>query len=438
MIVALALVGAVAWSAAASLGALCGCRWPAALSCEGWRAVRVWRAAKREVWSFLTSTCALAIWHSLAVLVRFSSVEDVDYPGAPAASQQTFPMAPETLTRRWPRRRVQVAHAHLRARDLRPRRLAADALRGLVVLPHAAHGDAPAPLPRPRRRARVALLARSRREAARLPAARRAPHHVPRDGLLRALRVLPPGRRRVPHGRRARLPDVGDGARALPRAGLHHPGVVQAVPGLPGLRHPVLPHLRSWPAGPLLRRAPPRAGPPAARDVRQLRRLRGAQRHPAADAPRPALPQGRLVRRAALHGRAHVAERLPARLPARRAAHAARALLRHLAALRAGHRRRRALPVAGGEHGRAHVVVLRHVDVLHGALLHAEDAQARAAPHRVRRARRGPGLRAGPGGAPLRLREADPDALRAHPAAPSAYIKSSRRVSPSTCTQLTD
>ena len=82
MLVALALVGAVAWSAAASLGALCGCRWPAALSCEGWRAVRVWRAAKREVWSFLTSTCALAIWHSLAVLVRFSSVEDVDYPGA--------------------------------------------------------------------------------------------------------------------------------------------------------------------------------------------------------------------------------------------------------------------------------------------------------------------------------------------------------------------
>ena len=91
MIVALALVGAVAWSAAASLGALCGCRWPAALSCEGWRAVRVWRAAKREVWSFLTSTCALAIWHSLAVLVRFSSVEDVDYPGAPAASQQPSP-----------------------------------------------------------------------------------------------------------------------------------------------------------------------------------------------------------------------------------------------------------------------------------------------------------------------------------------------------------
>ena len=44
--------------------------------------MRVWRAAKREVWSFLTSTCALAIWHSLAVLVRFSSVEDVDYPGA--------------------------------------------------------------------------------------------------------------------------------------------------------------------------------------------------------------------------------------------------------------------------------------------------------------------------------------------------------------------
>ena len=82
MLVALALVGAVAWSAAASLGALCGCRWPAALSCEGWRAVRVWHAAKREVWSFLTSTCALAIWHSLAVLVRFSSVEDVDYPGA--------------------------------------------------------------------------------------------------------------------------------------------------------------------------------------------------------------------------------------------------------------------------------------------------------------------------------------------------------------------
>ena len=82
MLVALALVGAVAWSAAASLGALCGCRWPAALSCEGWRAVRVWRAAKREIWSFLTSTCALAIWHSLAVLVRFSSVEDVDYPGA--------------------------------------------------------------------------------------------------------------------------------------------------------------------------------------------------------------------------------------------------------------------------------------------------------------------------------------------------------------------
>ena len=94
MIVALALVGAVAWSAAASLGALCGCRWPAALSCEGWRAVRVWHAAKREVWSFLTSTCALAIWHSLAVLVRFSSVEDVDYPGAPAASHQAFPMAP--------------------------------------------------------------------------------------------------------------------------------------------------------------------------------------------------------------------------------------------------------------------------------------------------------------------------------------------------------
>ena len=49
---------------------------------EGWRAVRAWRAARREVWSFLTSTCALAIWHSLAVLVRFSSVEDVDYPGA--------------------------------------------------------------------------------------------------------------------------------------------------------------------------------------------------------------------------------------------------------------------------------------------------------------------------------------------------------------------
>ena len=45
--------------------------------------------------------------------------------------------------------------------------------------------------------------------------------------------------------------------------------------------------------------------------------------------------------------------------------------------------RRRAFPVASGEHGRSHVVVFRHVDVLHGALLHAEDAQARAAPHRV-------------------------------------------------------
>ena len=79
---AVVVVGFFVWSAGASLGELCGCRWPAAFSCEGWRAVRAYNTAKHEVWSFLTSTCALAIWHSLAVLVRFSSVEDVDYPGA--------------------------------------------------------------------------------------------------------------------------------------------------------------------------------------------------------------------------------------------------------------------------------------------------------------------------------------------------------------------
>ena len=79
---AVVLVCFFVWSAGASLGEVCGCRWPAALSCEGWRAVQAYNTAKHEVWSFLTSTCALAIWHSLAVLVRFSSVEDVDYPGA--------------------------------------------------------------------------------------------------------------------------------------------------------------------------------------------------------------------------------------------------------------------------------------------------------------------------------------------------------------------
>ena len=30
---------------------------------------------------FLTSSCQQAIWHSWMVLVRFSSVEDVTYPG---------------------------------------------------------------------------------------------------------------------------------------------------------------------------------------------------------------------------------------------------------------------------------------------------------------------------------------------------------------------
>ena len=84
MLVAIGLVVLIAWATWRSLFAPGASAWPAVLErgCgDDWRLVRLWRWLKIHCGDFLTSSCFLSVWHSLAVLVRFSSVEDVKYPG---------------------------------------------------------------------------------------------------------------------------------------------------------------------------------------------------------------------------------------------------------------------------------------------------------------------------------------------------------------------
>jgi hypothetical protein len=85
MLVAIGVVVFIAWATWRSLFAPGASAWPAILErgCgDDWRLVRLWRWLKVHCGDFITSSCFLSVWHSLAVLVRFSSVEDVDYPGA--------------------------------------------------------------------------------------------------------------------------------------------------------------------------------------------------------------------------------------------------------------------------------------------------------------------------------------------------------------------
>ena len=71
ILVAIGLFVLIAWCTWRSLFAPGASAWPAILvhGCgDDWRLVRLWRWLKVHCGDFLTSSCFLSVWHSLAVL----------------------------------------------------------------------------------------------------------------------------------------------------------------------------------------------------------------------------------------------------------------------------------------------------------------------------------------------------------------------------------